>query len=312
MGTTNEIAPVLISVYDRYLHFKNCIESLKKNKYADRTHLFVAIDAPYEEQHIPNNNNVIEYAKSITGFEEITLIVRDQNIGAENNILSAMDEIFKKYGKLIFSEDDNEFSVDFLSFMNKAMNVFEKREDIFSVSGYNYPIQIPSTYCNDIFIWKGYSAWGVGLWKNKWERVDWSISDLELFLEDRTNVKSLNEIAEHYLPGLRHIIKSREFHGDTMLSYFHVKNNMYTVFPIISRVRNIGHDRSGIHCKYNSIYSNQKICQDGTEIELPLDIRPDHEINRILWKHFKRHSLPHYKRYLNAMYYDVKMKYGLM
>ncbi len=87
---------------------------------------------------------------------------------------------------------------------------------------------------------------------------------------------------------------------------------MYTVFPIISRVRNIGHDRSGIHCKYNSIYSNQKICQDGTEIELPLDIRPDHEINRILWKHFKRHSLPHYKRYLNAMYYDVKMKYGLM
>ena len=41
-----ELAPVLISVLDRNIHFQNCVESLLKNPLAKETHLFIALDAP--------------------------------------------------------------------------------------------------------------------------------------------------------------------------------------------------------------------------------------------------------------------------
>lgn len=50
--SNKELAPVLISVYNRINHFHNCIESLSKNKFADKTILFVAIDAPYRDEVI--------------------------------------------------------------------------------------------------------------------------------------------------------------------------------------------------------------------------------------------------------------------
>lgn len=146
------LAPILVSVYNRCHHFKNCIESLKDNNYADKSHLFIAVDAPYRDEDVRINKKIIEYAKSIKGYKEITLFIRRENLGALPNINLAWKDIFNNYEKLILFEDDNVFSPNFLEYMNDGLEFHKDEERIFSISGYNYMITIPKNYKKDIYM----------------------------------------------------------------------------------------------------------------------------------------------------------------
>ena len=282
-----EYAPIFVSVYDRNVHFRLCIESLQKNLLAGQSHLFVAIDAPSREQDREKNRKVVEYAKSIRRFKEVTLFIRETNLGPRQNWMQARDEIFSRYDRMIMFEDDNILAPDFLSFVNMGLDCYENRSDIFSVSGYNYPIAMPENYRRDVYLWKGFSAWGVGLWKEKWAKMDWSLSDMNDVLNSRKDIKKLNAIAEHYIPLLRTIKETGRITGDSLISLYHYKHNMYSVFPAVSRVRNIGHDGSGVHCGYDDVYAAQPISEGSREASMPLDITTDPIIDKILWEHFR-------------------------
>ena len=285
-----EKAPILVSVYNRPILFKACIESLKKNKFADKSHLFIAIDSPFKDEHKAACKEVVDYAKSIKGFKDLTLFLRKENIGSFRNVLNAIEEIFLHYDRLIFSEDDDIFSNSFLSFVNKGLDVYENRRDIFSVAGYNYPVKIPEHYRDDIYIWPGYTCWGVGIWKNKWEKVDWSLKVLDRLFENKREIKKLNNIAEHYLPHLKKIMETGHMIDDVMLSYHQYKNKMYSIFPCISRVKNMGHDGSGENCGVSNVYLNQTLYKGNDETYMPIDISPDLDIYRILWTHFRTNA----------------------
>ena len=107
-------APILVTVYNRYQHFINCIESLKKNIQSKDSHLFISIDAPSKEEDVKINKSIINYSKSIGGFKDITILVREKNYGSFLNRHHARNEIFNIYSEIIEFEDDNIFSIDFL------------------------------------------------------------------------------------------------------------------------------------------------------------------------------------------------------
>jgi len=284
----NNYAPVLIPTLNRHVHFKRCVESLSACTYANETDLFIFLDYPLKDNHWEGYELTKAYLPSIKGFKTVNITEREKNYGAVDNSFKSMKYVFERYDKIIFSEDDNLFSSDFLSFINKGLDIYKDREDIFSINGYNYPIVIPENYQNDIYIWCGFSAWGCGTWKKKWEKVDWHYSGLKAFLENKQNLKKLNGIRENFAPKLQRIIKTGYVPGDTLICYHQFINNMFSVFPVISRVRNTGLDGSGVHCDAikSDIYEKQKIYTGSDSYNLPHDIKPNKEINRILKKHF--------------------------
>ena len=91
------IAPILVTVYNRTNHFKKCIESLKRCNLASKSHLFIAIDAPYRDLDIADNKEILKYSKNITGFKQITLFIRPKNYGTNKNGDLAREEIFSNY-----------------------------------------------------------------------------------------------------------------------------------------------------------------------------------------------------------------------
>ena len=141
-----KIAPILVTVYNREKHFKKCIESLKRCDLASKSHLFIAIDSPYRNLDIAANEKIIKYSKNITGFKQITLFIRPENYGTNKNGDLAREEIFNNYDRLIMSEDDNIFSTNFLVTINKCLEIYNSRKDIFSVSGWNMPFNFPKKY----------------------------------------------------------------------------------------------------------------------------------------------------------------------
>jgi hypothetical protein len=287
-------APVLIPTLNRYEHFKRCVESLSQCIYANETDLIIALDYPLKTEHWDGYTKIKDYISSIVTFKSVTIIVRDINFGAYKNLFEAIDSVFEKYDRFILSEDDNVFSIDFLAFINKGLHVYEKRNDVFSISGYNYPIITPTNYQKDIYIWQGFSAWGVGLWKEKWQKVVWekevSLKIMKSFLNNYFKVYKYQKIANHYFLATIEMVKQDNLIGDGYISLHHFINNMYTVFPNISRVRNLGHDGSGINCGFmeNDIYGLQDLYVGSLDsYNLPSDIKPNVEINKILSKHFK-------------------------
>ncbi len=196
----DNFAPVLIPTLNRHVHFKRCVESLARCTHAEKTDLFIALDYPLTESHWDGYNLIVKYLPEIKGFKSISIIKRDKNFGARENIIDARKMIFETYDRIILSEDDNEFSYDFLNFVNQGLEVYEDRNDIFAINGYNYPIVVPKNYDNNVYLWQGYSAWGCGIWKKKWGKVDWSLENLKIDLSIYKNIKCLNNIAGHYVP----------------------------------------------------------------------------------------------------------------
>ena len=140
LNKIKKFAPVLIITLNRDEHFINCVNSLSACMHADKTDLYIALDYPSKENHWEGYNKILEYLPTITGFNSVNVIRREHNYGIEKNYFDAVDFVFEKYDRLIFSEDDNLFSDDFLNFMSSSLDVYKDRADVFSVSGYNYPI----------------------------------------------------------------------------------------------------------------------------------------------------------------------------
>ena len=285
----NNIAPVLISVLDRENHFKNCVTSLAKNPLAKKTHLFIALDAPFTEKQRIGYSKVLSFVEKISGFKKVTIFRREKNMGSSPNQFLAMEDIFKQYDRLIFTEDDNIFSPNFLDFVNQGLELFKDKKDVFSVTGYNYLVVMPKSYTNNYYIFPGFEAWGVGLWKEKWNKVDFSVAgcrkDNPLTI---SNIFKINAIAGCAVPALFNLAQFGVLPDDFAVGLHMIKNNMYGVFPIISKVRNNGLDGSGENGGISGFYYNQHIDEAETiHIEIDKGIKPNPDILRVL-KKFKK------------------------
>ena len=94
-----------------------------------------------------------------------------------NSVIEGVTKVLKKFHKAIILEDDIVCSLDYLTSMNDALNTYVNNNKIFSISGYSFPINIPSDYNGDVYLLPRASTWGWGTWLARWEKVDWMVSD---------------------------------------------------------------------------------------------------------------------------------------
>jgi hypothetical protein len=286
-------APILIPTLNRYEHFKRCVNSLKECEFSSNSDLFIALDYPLKDSHWKGYVEILNFIDGLNGFKSVNIIKREYNMGAYKNSEDALKFIFSKYDILIFTEDDNVFSKDFLHFINTGLSKYRYNEQIFSICGYNYPTKMPKSYKDEIYIWQGYSAWGVGLWRDKFLKIDWSEeivqSSVKDFLKNYFKIFEFNKIANIYLPALLNMYNRKLIHGDIYICMNQFLNNMYSVFPVQSRVRNIGNDGSGENCVIleDDIYASQEMYQGSNDYVLNYNMLPNNEINNVLKKHFK-------------------------
>lgn len=306
-------APILIPTLNRFEHLKRCVNSLLDCKGVNNTDLFIALDFPLKNSHWEGYKKIQLFIEEIKGFKSVNIIRRERNFGAHNNIFEAYKVIFEKHERVILSEDDNVFSKDFLYFVNSCLEKFKDDASVFSVSGYNYPVKIPSFYEGNVYLWKGFSAWGVGLWREKFCSIDWSEETIRFttkrFLMDFESVKQWNSISHVYIPALVNMLKKDVIHGDTYVCLYLYLNNMVSVFPVESRVRNLGHDGSGINCGFieDSIYSTQHLYARDSNYEISGSIIEDPIIYQSLRKHFEYPLIERIKTFIKVILVNLKI-----
>ncbi len=242
-------APVLLFVYNRPYHTRRTIEALQKNNLAKDTELYIYSDGPKTESDVHIVNQIRAYLKTVEGFKDINCIEREKNLGLANSIISGVNEIINIHKKVIVVEDDLVSSVNFIKFMNGALDFYEDNKKIFSLSGYSFPIKIPNDYTKDVYILPRVSTWGWGTWKNRWEKTDWDVSDFNEFKDNKLSQRLFNRGGNDLTPMLKAQMNGDIDSWGIRWSYFLFKNDGYCLYPVKSKIMNIGTDKSGTHIK---------------------------------------------------------------
>ena len=245
------LAPIVLFIYNRPWHTQQTVETLQKNELANESELFIYSDAAKNEQASESVNAVREYIKTINGFKEITIILRDKNWGLADSIIDGVTKIVNEYGRIIVLEDDLVTSPYFLKFMNEGLTMYENEDKVASIHGYIYPIDnLPNTF----FI-KGADCWGWATWKRAWDVFEPNGQKILDELKSRglekgadfNNSYGLTQMLKDQIKG-----KNNSWAVRWYMSAF--LKDMLTLYPGKSYVQNIGDDDSGTHCGVSDIF----------------------------------------------------------
>lgn len=303
---TNKIyAPVKITTLCRYEHFKRCIESLARCTGSDQTEIFIGLDYPKNESHVEGHKKLYQYIDTITGFKNVVVVKHKQNVGQTQNSMVLRDLIRERYPYYISTEDDNEFSKDFLLYMNQCLSRYEKDTRVYAVCGYVQPFD----YFNHLYGYKanaypihGYFPWGTGFWFDKnTDATDFvTLENTIRILKSFTQVKKLFS-GNLYMPVHRLLHRYKDSRADLIKICYCVIENKYCIFPAQSKVRNHGFDGSGLHCAAIDIYEKQKIStQSSFELD-DFEICDYPEILKVQKKYYSKNWL--IRRFIEFEYF---------
>jgi hypothetical protein len=296
----NTLAPVILFVYNRPEHTRKTVEALLANDLSSESDLYVFSDGPKKSHDAEKVEAVRSYIRSLTGFRSITITEHPQNKGLANSVIGGVSSVFNSNEKAIVLEDDLVTSKNFLRYMNDALNFYASDPRIFSISGYGHPLNIPADYPYDIYLSYRCSSWGWATWKDRWRKADWDVPDYPIFIKDRKGQKKFNLAGDDYLIMLKKQMTGLIDSWAIRWGYTHYKNNAYCLYPVVSKIQNIGTDNTGIHSKSTNKF-NIKLDDGKRETKFEKNI----QINPAIIKSL--HRLVNYPL-LKKIYYKIKYR----
>lgn len=300
-----ELAPIVLFAYKRLWHLQQTVDALKKNELAKDSNLVIYSDGAKNQSEKDNVQIVRHYLKTIRGFKSISIIERNQNLGLANSIITGVTEVLAKYRKIIVLEDDLISSTNFLAYINTALSFYEDNKNIFSVSGYNYPISIPEKYKDSVYVAYRCSSWGWGTWLNRWKKADWEVNDYKDFLSRPDEQKKFGRGGEDLVDMLEYQMKNYIDSWAIRWCYAHYKNDAFCLYPTVSKIKNIGLDRSGTHKTVRKI--DIKLDTLSIKFSFPKSIVSNEEVLSNFSVYFKKSlKAKIIKRFKNIALYYLK------
>lgn len=239
------LAPIILFVYNRIEHTKKTVDALKSNKFALDSSLFIFSDGNKTENDKRSVEAVRNYILTVSGFKEIKIILREKNFGLADSVISGVTEVIENYGKAIVLEDDIVTSPYFLKYMNEALDFYKEDKRIYSISGYNFPIKIPKSYKQNIYLSLRPSSWGWATWKDRWDNSIWNPEKV-FNVENRKQLNHyLDKAGKDLPPMLLKTIVGKTNSWAVRWVFTHIKYGVFSIFPTKSLTKNIGADATG-------------------------------------------------------------------
>lgn len=284
------LAPIILFAFNRLIPLQKTVNSLSNNNLAKESDLIIFVDGYRSEKEKKSVKEVREYVNGLdSGFKTITKHISDRNQGLSYSIIHGIESIIQQYGKAIILEDDLICTPNFLSFMNQALDFYQKDHRIFSICGYGLKIKIPSSYSHDVYLSGRSSSWGWATWRDRWEQVDWDVKDWQTFSHDRKKQKEFNKNGSDMYAMLKAYMEGRNNSWAIRFCYAQFKLKKYSICPFFSKIDNNGFGEQATNCKQT--YSRFKVELDSTNkttFVFPENIMPNQTIDKNCYRY---HSL---------------------
>ena len=246
-----EYAPLAVFVYNRPLHTEQVLSALNDNIGAEHTDLFLFADAaakPEAEESVHQVRELIHAFAGHSNFKSVTIREADTNIGCRDSIINGVTSVIEQYGRVIVVEDDLLTRKNFLKYMNDGLSLYENDSRIWSLAGHTRNFAELADYPFDFYLTRRACSWGWATWKDRWDRIDWSVSDYESFRRNPLKRLRFARGGGDLYQMLENEMKGKSSAWDLRLQYSMAKTDMFTVYPKRTFVYNIGFDGSGTHC----------------------------------------------------------------
>ncbi len=256
----SEFAPVCLFAWKRISETQETIRHLQANHLAKDSELFIFVDGARKPTDEPGIQEVVDHVQNVSGFKKVTLNISPVNKGLSQSIIGGVTEVLQRFGKVIVLEDDLLTSPNFLNYMNSALDYYKEQRKVFSVSGYSFNIHFPKGYRFDHYFSVRGSSWGWATWIDRWETVDWEVSDYEQFISSWKKRRSFNKGGSDLSGMLQKLMEGKINSWAIRWCYQQWKTDQLTVYPRISKIKNIGFGAGATHTSRKT-----------AEHEVPLD-----------------------------------------
>lgn len=257
-----KLAPIVLFVYNRPDHTLRTLQALQHNTLAAQSTLHIFADGPKENASTALLDK-IRVVRDVISAEkwcgEVFLHISETNKGLYRSVRDGVTEILEQYGRVIVMEDDLQTSPAFLAYMNQALDFYEARKSVFSISGYNYPaskMQIPIDYPYDTYVSLRNASWGWATWKDRWEQIDWDVKVYERVKNTPILKVALNRMGDDEFEMLQMQQEGKLNIWSIQFTMAHFVNHAVAIYPTVSYVHNIGNDGSGENCGATSALDN--------------------------------------------------------
>lgn len=214
---------IALTCFNRLHTLQKTVESLMKCKGIEKVPIYYFCDYGEDVTGV----RIFVNAKR-RGIDHVKF--RTVHFGLRLNTEAGIKEAFNYSDKVIWLQDDMEFSGDFLEFMEFALDEYENDPEIMYVSGYS-PVLHHSLYLSSYF------SEAVGMWKHKF--------DLQLqFGNDSEEYRRFaGDMAHNQLLGAQ---RGKDVIS-AYLNYSMFENNAYCLHPNKNKLRHLITD--SINCK---------------------------------------------------------------
>lgn len=247
------LAPIIVFCYNRPDHLEQTLEALSRNELADQSTLYIYCDGPKEGASDEMRQKIAEVrqvARKRQWCKEVHIIEAEKNKGLANSIIGGVTDVINKHGKVFVLEDDLVSSPHMLKFVNKTLDFYEDYAGVFSISVNRPPLskmQIPEDYLYDVFACLRSYSTGWGTWKDRWNKVDWSMDEFDRCKQNPDMLRALRRLGDDFPPMMQMQEDGKIDSWAVRFGFAHFKHHAVAILPCKSYVTNIGFDGTGTH-----------------------------------------------------------------
>ena len=278
------MSPICLFVYKRYDTTKLMLESLLACPECADSELYVFMDEARNDSEADDVEKVRALFDNLQGFKAIHPYPARMNKGMARSVIDGVTTVLQQHKSIIVLEDDLVVAPDFLTFMNAALEAYRDRSDIWSISGYTPNLKEIEQYDkNGVFLVPRAQCWGWATWSDRWETVDWEVSDFNYLARNKKRRKAFDMGGNDLFRTLEMEHRERIESWAVRWAYAASKQKMWTVNPMLSKVQNIGLKSSTSHVGWHDERHNVELLGNKTIIDP--NVQPDDKLVQAFKKH---------------------------
>lgn len=300
-------APIAIFAFNRPDHLRRTLEALAANELAAKSHVTFFCDGPRTAEEKIKTNAVRTIARAAQGFASVKVVERTQNMGCAAAVIDGLKQMFAHHEKLIVIEDDILTSPYTLRFLNDGLDFYENKKTVFNISAWSPPAKIfpiPKEYPYDVYAVQRFECWGWASWRDRFQNIDWGVTDYEKFKESPLLRRAFNRGGEDLSPMLDMQMDGKINSWAIRAAYTCFKNGQVGILPVFSYSTNIGME-SGTHCTDKNSNLDNDVTKAKKKIEFIETIFCDEEMQKLFRKVYAKSILSRLTSFINP---EIKKK----
>lgn len=236
---------VLILFFNRPKQLSAVFEQVRKVR---PSRLFLYQDGPRHDGDMKGIEECRKIVERIDWDCKVERLYQEKNFGCDPSEYISQKWAFAHVDKCIVLEDDDVPSLSFFTFCKELLDRYENDSRISMIAGFN-PEEITEDIPYDYFFATTFSIWGWASWKRVVDRWD----EYYTFLDDRTNMKLLENLIEtrkyrdDFIKMCRHHRESKKPYYETVFHASILFNSGLSIVPVRNMINNLGATDDSTH-----------------------------------------------------------------